>query len=402
MSALTAGRWRQALLLAGVLGIAANLRPAITSVSPVLAAIGSALGLGGVGLAVLATIPIGCFALLAPASLPLQRRVGLEPAVLLILIMLSGGLLLRLIDAAPALYLGTAIAGSAIAMANVLVPAIVKRDFPNRVGLVTGLYITTLYIAAATAAGVSVPLMRASALGWRAALGFWAIPALGGVFLWLPQVRHGVGRSPLTTRGGGFARMIRNPLAWAVTMFMGLQSLGYYGVLSWLPSILHSIGIAPGRAGLMLSISTIVALPSTLITPLLAVRGRDQRGLMVAVSGLTLIGYAGLTLVPGLAPWVWIVIIGLGQGAMFPLAMTLIVLRAGGPMEAMALSAFAQTIGYAVSVIGPLGMGVLHTMSGVWWPSMAFLTATLIPTFGFGLRAARSETLTLDAMRATV
>jgi CP family cyanate transporter-like MFS transporter len=402
VSALTAGRWRQALLLAGVLGIAANLRPAITSVSPVLAAIGSALGLGGVGLAVLATIPIGCFALLAPASLPLQRRVGLEPAVLLILIMLSGGLLLRLIDAAPALYLGTAIAGSAIAMANVLVPAIVKRDFPNRVGLVTGLYITTLYIAAATAAGVSVPLMRASALGWRAALGFWAIPALGGVFLWLPQVRHGVGRSPLTTRGGGFARMIRNPLAWAVTMFMGLQSLGYYGVLSWLPSILHSIGIAPGRAGLMLSISTIVALPSTLITPLLAVRGRDQRGLMVAVSGLTLIGYAGLTLVPGLAPWVWIVIIGLGQGAMFPLAMTLIVLRAGGPMEAMALSAFAQTIGYAVSVVGPLGMGVLHTMSGVWWPSMAFLTATLIPTFAFGLRAARSETLTLDAMRATV
>lgn len=397
MSPVIAGRWRQALLLAGVLGMAANLRPAITSVSPVLVAIGAALGLGGVRLAVLATIPIACFALLAPASLPLQRRVGLEPAVLLILALLIGGLLLRLVDAVPALYLGTAIAGSAIAMGNVLVPAIVKRDFPDRVGLVTGLYITTLYIGAATAAGISVPLMRASALGWRAALGFWALPAIGGFFLWLPQMRHGISRPPLANRGGGFGRMIRNPLAWAVTMFMGLQSLGYYGVLSWLPSILHSVGIAPGRAGLMLSVSTIVALPSTLITPLVAVRGRDQRGLMIAVIGSTLIGYLGLTAAPGLAPWLWIVIIGLGQGAMFPLAMTLIVLRAGGPAEAMALSAFAQTIGYAISVAGPLGMGVLHTVTGLWWPSMAFLTATLIPTLAFGIRAARSETVSLDA-----
>jgi CP family cyanate transporter-like MFS transporter len=147
----------------------------------------------------------------------------------------------------------------------------------------------------------------------------------------------------------------------------------------------------------MLSISTIVALPSTLITPLVAVRGRDQRGLMVAVIGFTLIGYLGLTAAPGLAPWLWIVIIGLGQGAMFPLAMTLIVLRAGGPAEAMALSAFAQTIGYAISVAGPLGMGVLHTVTGLWWPSMAFLTATLIPTLAFGIRAARSETVSLDA-----
>lgn len=395
MTTGTAGRWRQALLLAGVMMIAANLRPAITSVSPVLERIGVGLGLGAFGLAALATIPVICFAALAPASLPVQRWLGLERTVFGLLVLLVVGLLLRLIDAADALFAGTVLAGSAIAVGNVLLPAVVKRDFPQRAGLVTGLYVTMLYIASALGAGISVPLAQASALGWRASLGFWALPALGAAVIWLPQLAHGADRPALVHRAGGFGQLVRSRLGWAVAMYMGLQSLGYYGVLSWLPSILHGVGIGQAQAGLMLSVSTIVALPVTLVTPSLAVRWTDQRWLLVGILTVTLVGFLGLMLAPGAAPWLWIVIIGLGQGAMFPLALTLIVLRAGGPVEAMALSAFSQTIGYAVSIAGPLGMGALHALTGMWWPAMAFLIAVLVPTLVFGLRAARPETITL-------
>ncbi len=386
---------RQVLLLAGVLLIAANLRPGITSVSPLLVPIGEALGLSSFGLIALATIPVMCFAALAPVSLPLQRRFGLEATVLGVLALLCVGLAIRLIDAAPALFCGTVLAGSAIAVGNVLIPAIVKRDFARRVGLVTGLYITTLYITASTAAGVSVPLAHASGLTWRFALGVWAVPALLAVVVWLPQLAHGATRAPLQHRGGGFARMARSPLAWAVAMFMGIQSLGYYAILSWLPAMLHQVGISQAEAGLMLSVSTLVALPSTLITPSLAARSRDQRALTAGVLAVAMVGYVGLMVAPGMAPWLWIVIIGIGQGAMFPLAMTLIVLRSAGPTEAMALSAFSQTIGYAVSIAGPLGMGALHAATGQWWPAMAFVAATVLPLLWFGLRASRPETISL-------
>ncbi len=388
-------RVRGFLLLAGILLIAANLRPALASVSPLLAPIGVALGLGAFGLTALATIPVVCFAALAPASLPLQRRLGLERAMMIALAALFAGLLLRLLGATLPLFLGTAVAGSAIAIANVLLPAIVKRDFPGRVGLATGLYTTTLNGAAAVAAAISVPLAHVSGLGWRGALGFWAIPALAAFVLWLPQLHHGTHRTALPSVTGGFARLARMKLAWAVAMFMGLQSLGYYAVLSWLPAILHSVGIAPARAGLMLSMTTIVAIPAALITPGLATRRRDQRALLAVVLGVTAIGYLGLTIAPGAAPWLWMVIIGLGQGASFPLALTLIVLRAGGPAEAMSVSAFSQTIGYAVSIAGPLGLGAIHAATGTWWPAMAFLTATLLPTLAFGLAAARPETIRL-------
>ncbi|MGC9270391.1 CynX/NimT family MFS transporter [Acidiphilium sp.] len=386
---------RQILLLAGVLLIAANLRPGITSVSPLLVLIGTSLGLGSFGLIALATIPVICFAALAPVSLPLQRRFGLESVVLGVLALLFVGLALRLIDSASALYSGTILAAGAIAVGNVLIPAIVKRDFPGRVGLVTGLYVTILYVTAATGAGVSVPLAHATELSWRFALGFWAIPALVALVVWLPQLAHGATRVPLQHWSGGFARMARSPLAWAVTLFMGFQSLGYYALLSWLPALLHSVGVTPATAGLMLSVSTIVALPSTLVTPSLAARSRDQRGLTIAILSVTLVGYLGLMLAPGAAPWLWVVIMGVGQGAMFPLALTFVVLRAGGATEAMALSAFSQTIGYAVSIAGPLGMGALHALTGQWWVAMAFETATLIPTLWFGLRASRPETINL-------
>lgn len=393
--AAPAHRLRAVLLFAGVLLIAFNLRPALTSVSPVLVQIGSAMGFGVVGLSLLTTIPVACFAVLAPVSLPLQRRLGLEAAMLAAMLALVAGLALRMIDDEAALFIGTALAGSGIAVGNVLLPAIVKRDFAGRVGTVTGLYTTLLNGGAAIASGISVPLAHASGLGWRAALGFWALPAAAAALLWWPQIGHGAGRTTLPQVAGGFRRLLKMKLAWAVALFMGLQSLGFYAMISWLPAMLHAVGITPARAGLMLSMFTVIAIPASLVTPGLAARCRDQRALVAATLGFTGIGFAGLAFAPGAAPWLWVVIVGLGQGALFPLALTLIVLRAAGPAEAMALSAFSQTIGYAVSIAGPLGMGMIHAATGTWFAPVLFLIATLVPALGFGLAAARARVVRL-------
>lgn len=383
------------LLLAGILLVAVNLRPALASVSPLLLPIGAALGLGPFGLTALTTIPVACFAALAPASLVLQRRIGLEAAMLVVLVLLSAGLVFRLTGAADTLLVGTTIAGAAIAMGNVLLPALVKRDFPGRVGLVTGCYTTVMTSAAALAAAISVPLANATTLGWRAALGIWVVPALAALVLWLPQLGHGAHRAALPRLAGSFGRLMHSRLAWAVTLFMGLQSLGFYSILSWMPAIMQSVGVTPAKAGLMLSATTLVAIPAALATPGLATRSRDQRALLALVMTVSIAGYIGLTVSPMAAPWLWVVLIGLGQGAAFPLALTLIVLRSAGAAEAMALSAFAQTLGYAVSIAGPLGMGVIHTLTGTWWVPMACLTVMAVPCLIFGLTAGQARTVSL-------
>ena len=385
--------FRNLLLFAGILLIAVNLRAALASVSPLLTPIGTALGLGPLGLTVLATIPVVCFAALAPVSIMLQRRIGLEAAMMTVLVLLAAGLLIRVLGGAAALFAGTVMGGAAIAMGNVLLPGLVKRDFPTRVGLVTGCYTTVMTTIASVAAAVSVPVADATPFAWRGALGLWAVPAIVAAAVWAPQLAHGAHRLSHTPTSGAFRKLARSPLAWAVTMFMGLQSLGFYSILSWLPAILHAHGINPTMDGIMLSTTTLVAIPAALVTPSLATRSRDQRLLLASLLAIVSVGYVGLMLAPAAAPWVWVVFIGIGQGACFPLALTLMVLRTGGPAEAMALSAFSQMVGYAVSIAGPLGLGVIHTLSGHWWPSVAFLVILQAPTLGFGLAAARPRTI---------
>ncbi len=384
---------RTALLLAGILLIAINLRPAIASVSPVLGTVRAALGLSAYGETALATIPVLCFAALAPLALPLQRRLGVERTTQFLLIALVAGLALRLLGNPPALYLGTALATAALAIGNVLLPAIVKRDFSHRVGLVTGLYVTALNAAAALASAIAVPL--ANEAGWRGALGFWLIPAIAAALIWLPQLRHGAHRLPLAHRTGAFRSLSRQKLAWQIALFMGMQSLGFYSILSWLPSILRAHGVSPVLAGLMLSSTMLIAIPVSLLTPAIAARRPDQRGLLLGVLALCAIGYGMILFAPRLLGWPAMLCIGAGQGAAFPLALTLIVLRSKDGTTAMGVSAFAQAVGYAISIAGPLGMGAIHAATGHWQPAILFLMATLVLATWGGLGAATNRTLSL-------
>jgi CP family cyanate transporter-like MFS transporter len=254
-STTTAVRARHPVLLAlSVVVVAVNLRPAVAGVGPVLPEVRAGLPLSGAGAAVLTTLPVLCFGLLATVAPRMARRFGIEPVLVGVMAALAAGALVRVLDGPPLLFAATVVAGGAIAIGNVLIPPLVKRDFPDRSGLMMGVYTMAVSGSAAVAAGLAVPLANASDLGWRGALGFWAIPAAVAALAWLPRMRgHTRPAAPQAARS-----LLREPLAWQVTVFFGLQSLSFYAVLAWLPSMYRDFGSTPAVAGFLLSFSGIV------------------------------------------------------------------------------------------------------------------------------------------------
>ena len=227
----------------------------------------------------------------------------------------------------------------------------------------TGVYTMALCLGAALAAGATVPLSHYFGDSWNIGLGFWILPALVAAVFWLPQVGQKHGAHPVAYRVKG---LLRDPLAWQVTLYIGLQSSLAYIVFGWVPSILISRGLSATEAGLALSGSIIVQLLSALTAPWLATRGKDQRLAIVVVMLLTLAGLFGCLFAPLDGLWGWAILLGLGQGGTFSLALTLIVLRSRDSHVAANLSGMAQGIGYTLASMGPLAVGVLHDWTGGW------------------------------------
>jgi CP family cyanate transporter-like MFS transporter len=323
-------------------------------------------------------------------------------------------MLLRLIPGVGFLFAGTAVAGAAIATGNVLVPVLVRRDFPHRTGTAMALYTTSLIGFAALAAGVTVPLSQALGGGWRTGLGVWAAPAAVAAVAWLPaMLRRGspagarlpVATAPAVRVAGPDApasppqlvhtarTLLRSRLAWAVTLFFALQSGGFYATLAWLPSIFRSHGATAAHAGLLLSLTMVVGLIAALTLPGVAGRARDQRPLVLLSCLLTAAGLLGILLAPMSAPYLWTVLLGLGQNAAFPLALMLIVMRGGSVATTEGLSTLAQSVGYALAALAPLAVGALHGLTGSWTPALVQLLALLAPQLAFGLAAGRDRQL---------
>ena len=377
------------LAIATTLIVAVNLRPAVASVGPLLPTIESALGLSSTTAALLATLPVACFGVLAPLAPALAGRLGIERAIGLALAVLCGGLVLRVAPGVPPLLAGTVAAGGAIAVINVLLPALIKRDFPRRVGLVTGLYASLLVLAASVAAGSTVPLAGAIGHGWRGGLGFWAVPVGLALVAWAPRLRSGSGS---LVRGAttGVRSLLGDRLAWQVTLYLGLQSLGFYAVLSWLPAIFEARGLTPTDAGLLLSFATAVGVPAGIVVPAVAGGARDQRAVAAAVSVLAALGFAGLLLAPSVSPLVWMALLGTGQGAAFPLALTMVALRTRTNAETQRLSAMAQSLGYSLAAAGPLALGALHDATGAWSAGIVLLAVASLLQAAMGLGAGRA------------
>jgi CP family cyanate transporter-like MFS transporter len=382
--------WHGVLLAAAVVIVAINLRPAVAGVGPVLPDLRAGLPLSGTGAAVLTTLPVLCFGLLATTAPRLVRRFGMETVLVGTMVALAAGTAGRVLAGATALFAGTVVLGGAIAVGNVLLPPLVKRDFPDRTGLMMGVYTMAVSGAAAVAAGLAVPLATASGLGWRGALGLWAVPAVVAAVAWLPRLR---GRTRPAAAPPSGPSLLRSPLAWQLTVFFGLQSLSFYAVLAWLPSMYRDFGASPAMAGFLLSLSGLVQIPVSLVLPSLAGRARNQAAYAVGATVLIGLGLAGVLLAPMAAPYLWVVLIGVGQGACFALGLNLFVLRARHVAETARVSAMAQSIGYTLCAFGPLLVGVLHEAVGSWTPPLVLLLSLLVPQVVTGALAGRARTV---------
>ena len=351
------------LLLLGMVLVALNLRPALSSMAPLLGEVSESLGLSAAQAGLLTTLPVLCLGLFAPLAPILARRFGTERVVLGILLVLGAGIVLRSYLGETGLFAGSILAGASIGVIGVLLPGIIKRDFAGHAGTMTGVYTMALCLGAALAAGATVPLSHYFDDSWQLGLGFWAVPAVIAAIFWLPQAgkRNGAHNVAYRVRG-----LLRDPLAWQVTLYMGLQSSLSYIVFGWLPSILIGRGLTPTQAGLVMSGSVIVQLVTALTAPWLATRGKDQRLAIVLVMSMTLAGLFGCLYAPLDGLWGWAIVLGLGQGGTFSLALTLIVLRSRDAHVAANLSGMAQGIGYTVASMGPFAVGLVHELTGGW------------------------------------
>src|SRR6185312_1981265 len=385
------------LLAAGMVLVAANLRAAASTVGPLLDRIKDDLGLSSTAAGLLTTLPVLCFGVVAPLGPALARRIGYQAAVGASLVTIISGLLVRLLPGVAPLYIGTTVAGAGIAVGNVLLPVLVRRSFHENAGRMTGIYTTALIGSAALAAAVSVPLANAFNDSWRAALGFWAAPAMLGLLAWSPQLRRHE-RDVGTSTGAVSARsLIRDPLAWQLTLYFGFQSCSFYVVLSWLPTIFQSHGISREDAGLLLAASMLVGLPGALLLPGVAARARSQGSFAVVYSCFVAAGFTGLLLAPTFAPLLWAILIGIGQQASFPLALIMVVLRSRSVAETAGLSTMMQGVGYLMAAVGPVAVGALHDITGSWNPAIACLIVLLVFQVMSGLGAGRDRKLSAVA-----
>ena len=383
-------RGRGVLLVVGIVLLAVNLRPALTGLTPLIGQIRADTGISYGVAGLLTTLPLLAMGLLSPIASLLAHRFGMERLLLASMLVLAAGILLRSAGAVTALFLGTAVLGAAIAIGNVLLPGLVKREFPERVGLMTSTYSTALAVSAAIAAGASFPLANQVGIGWRASLGSWALLALVAAVAWLPQMRSARPTNASPANSQGVNGPWRSALAWQVTLFMGLQSLGYYVVLTWLPEILQEeAGISASLAGWMLALAQAVGIASIFLAPVLAGMRPSQHGVVVVAVALTGAGALGLLVAAETATALWVVLLGLGQGACFSLALTFFALRAPDSEHAAALSGMAQTVGYLLAAVGPFLFGLLRDTTHAWTVPLALLFAVAACLLLTGLGAAR-------------
>ena len=383
-------RWRGPLLAVAVAAAAVSLRPAVSSVGPVLQDIRADLGLSAAEASLLTTLPALCFGAGALVAPRLGRRFGSEVVLAVVFAVTTCGLAFRVSASSTVLFGGTFVAGSAIAVANVLLPATIKRDFPRSAGTMMGVYLSVTLLMSAVSAGVTVPIAQAFGDEWRVGLGAWAVPAAVAFVLWLAVATTQRGRpSGDGTHNHGASSLLRDRVAWSVTVFMGLQALVLYTVLAWLPSVYRAQGASPETAGHLVSLSVLIGAPTALFVPRLMARWNDQTIWGLAPPACVAAGLAGLLLMPGQALWLWATLIGIGAGTAFPVALTLVVLRSRDANDAARLSAMSQSVGYTLAATGPLLFGFLNDLTDSWTVPLLLLLVLLVPQAAAGFHAGR-------------
>ncbi|WP_151775598.1 CynX/NimT family MFS transporter [Streptomyces abyssomicinicus] len=422
--------WRTRLLVAAVVLAALNLRPAVTSLGALLEEVREGFGMSGAVAGLLTSVPSLCFAVFGVAAPRLARRFGAAAVVCAGMAAIALGLLIRPWTGVTAgLLAATALALMGIAVSNILMPVIVKERFPDRVGPMTGLYSMALAMGTSSAAAFTVPLTGALGGDWRLGLTAWSLLALAAALVWLPLLRdrdrpgdgtrgreRGLGTAPRSRgraraaahtpapapapAGGSAGVSARPPMrsitrsrtAWALAVFFGLQSTCAYVTMGWLAQIFRDAGVSAGTAGVLLAVSMVMGVPLSFVIPRMAARLPHQGPIVIALGVSGLAGYAGLILAPAAGAWLWAVLLGLANCA-FPLALTMVGMRARTGEGVGRLSAFAQSTGYLISIPGPVLVGVLYQHSGGWALPLTLMAALMIPQMVFGVLAGKNRTV---------
>lgn len=380
------------MLVVGIIFIGANLRAPLTSVGPLVGTIRDDLGISNTLAGMITTLPLLAFALLSPFAPKLARRFGMPQVLFVAVILLTIGIVLRSSAGAAALFVGTALMGLSISVCNVLLPSLIKQKYPHKIGVMTGIYSVSMNLCGAIASGISVPFATQLHLGWSGALGIWAILALAACVLWIPQLRKERQKTAtVSSAESGRTNIWKSLLAWQVTLFMGLQSMVFYVIITWLPEILEERGIGSSSAGWILSIMQLAVLPFTFIVPILAGRMKSQRFLVFLTALFFLLGTGGILFGSSSLVLLWAVCIGIASGSAFSLAMMFFGLRTRTTHEAAELSGMAQSVGYLLAAVGPTLFGFLHDSTHSWTPPLILLAAASLLIFVFGLGAARNS-----------
>ena len=395
-----AGRY---LVLAGIVLVALNLRIAVAAVSPILDLVRVDVALDDAQAGLLGTVPVGMFAIFGSLAPLLARRFAIEPVLVVAMLVSSVGEIARSGASGPSGFLWwSAVALAGMGIGNVLLPPLVKRYFPDRIGLVTAVYSTALAVSTMVPPLLAVPVARA--VGWRVSLGVWAVVGVAAALPWIgvmvrstvarrrahvlvaaaaelrspgPQAPSGRGATrPQLVPAGSTAAVWRSPLAWGMALMFSMNSLNAYTMFAWLPQILVDAGIDDADAGRWLAVFSLVGIPTSFVVPLLATRMRNPLAIVVVFEGCLVVGYLGLMLSPASGTAAWTLLAGLGLGS-FPLALALMNLRTRSSAGAVRLSGFSQGVGYAVAGVGPVLVGVLHGATGGWVAPFVLLFVSL-------------------------
>ncbi|AWB85954.1 CynX/NimT family MFS transporter [Mycetocola zhujimingii] len=390
---LLAGRM---LAFIGIILVAANLRTAVGALSPIIGRVSAELPLDPLVVGLLGAMPPVCFALFGIITPALVRRSRLEVVLILALAAILVGHLIRGIAGdVLTLVAGSAVTFAGLGLGNVLLPPIVKKYFPDRIALMTTLYVTMLSISTLIPPLIAVPV--ADGAGWRISLAMWAGVSVVALVPWLVLNLHAKRTPPPPrmdpSRTEVVGRLWRSPLAWSLAVIFGLSSLNAYAMFAWLPSLVQDIvGVNDATAGVWLSVFAFMGFPAGLLIPILAVRMKNIALLVYVAVGCLVAGYAGLLIVPTIAPLAWVVLIGLGP-LLFPLALVLINLRTRTHDGAIALSSFVQGVGYVLGALGPLVVGITHDLTDGWTVPLVILIGVAFIGVFAGAIVARDRTI---------
>lgn len=378
------------LLIIGVILVGANLRVPLTSAGALVSFIRDDFGISNALAGAITTLPLIAFALLSPFAPKLAGKFGMERTIGISLVLLFAGILIRSAGGIELLFFGTLLIGLAIAIGNVLMPGIVKMNFPLQIGLMTGLYAIVMNVFGALGSGLSIPIASSGNFGWTGSLLVWGVLTLVTIVIWLPQLkksRPAENSSVQATSGS----LMRSSLAWKITLFMGAQSLIFYTLITWLPTILTANGYDIHLAGWGVFIFQFASIPFTFIIPVIADKMKNQVLIALVASGMIIVGILGLLAGLTQLTLLWIILLGMGNGSAFSLSMMFFTLRTKDGYQAAELSGMAQSFGYLLAAFGPVLVGGLQDITGSWTLPLLLVTLAAAVMLITGIAAGKNR-----------